>query len=80
MAEFPRFFQHTNPPTSDALLVRFDDAESDCVVVTTSGAERLPHHSPWPLENCLLMVALGDSREITKDEASQLLSNARKQK
>lgn len=78
MSDFPKFFRHTNPPTSDAMFVRFDDAESDCVVVTTSGVERHPHHSPWPLENCLLMVAIGDSQEITKDEADQLLVSVRK--
>lgn len=65
---YPRFFVNTGRFTSDALYVRFDDPERDAVVVTATG-ERPPHHTPWLLVNCLLMVQVGKARELTADEA-----------
>lgn len=70
--KFPRYFQHTNQPDSDALYVRHDDEHSDATVVTITGSERPPNMTPWPLCNTEFALALGLAKELTREEAENL--------
>lgn len=79
--KYPRFFIHTGESlrrrTSNALYVRFNDATSDPIVYTVAGGRRKPNHSPFPVSNCEAMVAIGQAKEITAEQAKRLRAYAK---
>ena len=74
---FPRWFQHTKPPSSDCLLVRHDDEQSNCIVITKDGRERAPNADEWPLGLSLLMVGMGNAVERTPSEVNRIMQETR---